>query len=320
MEMIRTHKLPAVAASSVGFLLMAAILLCPLVAGSFWLFFFAQMVVASYVAVSFNLAYSYGRVLSFAQGSFFGLGAYVSLYLASANPWSLPLIVIVSVLATAAVGAMFGAIFVRMTGHNPTIATVILASAGLLAANALGAVTGSEDGLGVNTVAVGAGALSVHLGPTKSLYYLLAIPLIALVTVWHFLQHRDFWKVVRAVASNELRAQQLGYNVRVRKLLIFAVSAGISGLGGAFYALLMKHVSSTTFDIGLSVNAILYAVVGGTGTIFGPILGVFVIYPMTEIIAHYFLYVQIVIGAVLIFTAIVMPKGILGTLFGRTGS
>lgn len=318
--MIRTHKLPAVAASSVGFLLMAAILLCPLVAGSFWLFFFAQMVVASYVAVSFNLAYSYGRVLSFAQGSFFGLGAYVSLYLASANPWSLPLIVIVSVLVTAAVGAMFGAIFVRMTGHNPTIATVILASAGLLAANALGAVTGSEDGLGVNTVAVGAGALSVHLGPTKSLYYLLAIPLIGLVTVWHFLQHRDFWKVVRAVASNELRAQQLGYNVRVRKLLIFAVSAGISGLGGAFYALLMKHVSSTTFDIGLSVNAILYAVVGGTGTIFGPILGVFVIYPMTEIIAHYFLYVQIVIGAVLIFTAIVMPKGILGTLFGRTGS
>jgi branched-chain amino acid transport system permease protein len=320
MEMIRTHKLPAVAASSVGFLLMAAILLCPLVAGRFWLFFFAQMVVASYVAVSFNLAYSYGRVLSFAQGSFFGLGAYVSLYLASANPWSLPLIVIVSVLATAAVGAMFGVIFVRMTGHNPTIATVILASAGLLAANALGAVTGSEDGLGVNTVAVGAGALSVHLGPTKSLYYLLAIPLISLVTVWHFLQHRDFWKVVRAVASNELRAQQLGYNVRVRKLLIFAVSAGISGLGGAFYALLMKHVSSTTFDIGLSVNAILYAVVGGTGTIFGPILGVFVIYPMTEIIAHYFLYVQIVIGAVLIFTAIVMPKGILGTLFGRTGS
>lgn len=318
--MIRTYKLPAVAASSVGLLLMAAILLCPLVAGSYWLFFFAQMVVASYVAVSFNLAYSYGRVLSFAQGSFFGLGAYVALYLASANPWSLPLIVFVSVLATAAVGAVFGAILVRMTGHNPTIATVILASAGLLAANALGAVTGSEDGLGVNTVTVGAGALSVHLGPTKSLYYLLATPLIVLVTVWQFIRHSDFWKVVRAVASNELRAQQLGYNVQVRKLLIFAVSAGISGLGGAFYALLMKHVSSTTFDIGLSVNAILYAVVGGTGTIFGPILGVFVIYPMTEIIAHYFLYVQIVIGAVLIFTAIVMPKGILGTLFGRTGT
>lgn len=315
--MTRTHRLPQMAANTVGVLLIAAILLCPLVAGSFWLFFFAQMIVASYVAVSFNLAYSYGRVLSFAQGSFFGLGAYVALYLASSNPWSLPLIIVVSVVMTAAVGAFFGAIFVRMTGHNPTIATVILASAGLLAANALGTVTGSEDGLGVNTVVVGAGALSIHLGPTKSLYYLLAIPLVSLLAVWYFIQHRDFWKVVRAVASNELRAQQLGYNVRARKLLIFALSAGISGLGGAFYALLMKHVSSTTFDIGLSVNAILYAVVGGTGTIFGPVLGVFVIYPMTEIIAHYFLYVQIVIGAVLIFTAIAMPKGILGTLFGR---
>lgn len=315
--MSATHKLPSIAGNVVGFALIAAILLCPLVAESFWLFFFAQMIVASYVAVSFNLAYSYGRILSFAQGSFFGLGAYVALYLASSNPWSLPLIVVVSILVAMAVGMFFGAIFVRMTGHNPTIATVILASAGLLAANALGAVTGSEDGLGVNTSVVGAGVLSVHLGPTRSLYYLLAIPLVCLVTIWHFVQHRDFWKIVRAVASNELRAQQLGYNVRACKLLIFAVSAGISGLGGAFYALLMKHVSSTTFDIGLSVNAILYAVVGGTGTIFGPILGVFLIYPITEIIAHYFLYVQIVIGAVLIFTAIAMPKGVLGTLFRR---
>jgi branched-chain amino acid transport system permease protein len=320
MEMTGTIKIPQIAVNAVGILLIAAILLCPFVAGSFWLFFFAQMIVASYVAVSFNLAYSYGRVLSFAQGSFFGLGAYVALYLASSNPWSLPLIVVASVVMTAVVGAFFGAIFVRMSGHNPTIATVILASAGLLAANALGGVTGSEDGLGVHAVTVGAGALSIHLGPTKSLYYLLAIPLVCLLTAWHFVQQRDFWKVVRAVASNELRAQQLGYNVRVRKLLIFAVSAGISGLGGAFYALLMRHVSSTTFDIGLSVNAILYAVVGGTGTIFGPLLGVFVIYPMTEIIAHYFLYVQIVIGAVLIFTALVMPKGILGTLFDRTRS
>ena len=303
--------------SVVGILLITAILLCPLVLGRFWLFFVAQMLVASYLAISFNLAYSYGRVLSFAQGSFFGLGAYLALYLAAPTPFSLVLIVVVTLIATMIVGALFGAIFVRMTGHNPTIATVILATAGLLTANALGTITGSEDGLGVSAAAVGFGALSIELGPTTELYYLLAIPLVILAAIWHFSQHRDFWKIVRAVASNELRAQQLGYNVRLRKIVIFAVSAGIAGFGGALYALLMKHVSSTTFDLGLSVNAILYAVVGGLGTIFGPILGVLVIYPLTEIVAHYFLYVQIVIGAVLIFTAIVMPKGILGTLFRR---
>ena len=315
--MTRVRKNIWIALPFIGHLLIAAILLSPLVVSSFWLFFLAQMVVASYVAVSFNLAYSYGRILSFAQGAFFGVGAYIALYLASESGWSLPLIVVVALAFTATMGAVFGAVFVRMGGHNPTIATVILASAALLAANALGHYTGSEDGLGIKLAFVGLGSVKIPIGPTTALYYVASVPLVALVVAWQFVQHRDFWKVARAVASNEVRAQQLGYNVQLRRVVVFSISAAIAGLGGVFYALLMQHVSSTVFDIALSVNAILYAVVGGVGTIVGPILGVFIIYPLTEIIAHYFLYVQIVIGAVLIFTAIAMPKGVLGTLFSR---
>jgi branched-chain amino acid transport system permease protein len=307
----------SIVANVVAIVFVAIILVAPLVTNNFWLFFLTQMVIGSYVATSFNITYSYGKVLSFAQGSFFGIGAYVGLYLAASHAWSLPLIILVAILACGVFGALFGAILVRMGGHNPTIATVILASAGLLAANALGYYTGSEDGLSLTLDSVGFAGLDVGLGPTVAVYYVAAIPLAMIVTFLLWAQNKDFWKITRAIASNELRAQQLGYDVKTRKVVVFSGSAAIAGIGGAFYVLLMKHVGSSVFDIGLSVNAILYAVVGGVGTVVGPILGVFIIYPLTELIARHFLYVQIVIGIVLVVTAIAMPRGILAALYSR---
>lgn len=293
--------------------IISLIVLLPFGLNSFWLFFLFQMVIFSYVAVSFNIAYSYGKLLSFAQGAFFAIGAYTAIYLAPVPGWGLGLAIVAALAICAAIGAVAGAIFVRMGGHNPTIATVILASASLLAANALAKYTGGEDGLALQAAQVSLASVAVPTGPNLSLYYLTAMPLVALLAGWELIRGTDFWKVVRAVATNEVRAQQLGFNIRIRRLVVIAFSGAVSALGGVFYTLLMKHVSSSAFDIGLSVNAILYAVVGGVGTIAGPVLGVFVIFPLTEVIAHYFLYVQILIGAILIGVAILFPKGILGT-------
>lgn len=298
----------------VNYTLVGVILLLPLILGSYWQFFVAQMVIASYVAISFNLVYSYGKLLSFSQAVFFAIGAYSALYLATESQWSLLSIFAVAISASVLIGAIFASVFVRMGGHNPTIATVILSSVALLSANALGKYTGSEDGLAISAAYVGIAGLGIQTGPGLGLYYAAAVPLVILVISLQLLQKTSFWKVIRAVAANETRAQQLGFDVRTRRLAVIAFSAGVAGLGGVFYALLMKHVSTATFDVVLSVNAILYAVVGGLGTIAGPILGVFIIYPLTEIIAHFFLYVQILIGAVLILVAIFFPRGILGTL------
>ncbi|MGH8747096.1 MAG: ABC transporter permease subunit, partial [Burkholderiales bacterium] len=137
--------------------LLVLVLIFPVVAGDFWRFFCFQMVVAAYLAISFDLAYSYGRILSFAQGLFFAVGAYAAVNLATAAPWGFALVVFGSVACGMFLGAAIGVVLVRMEGHNPTIATVILASIGLLAGNALSRYTGGEDGLSLATQFVGVG-------------------------------------------------------------------------------------------------------------------------------------------------------------------
>lgn len=127
-------------------------------------------------------------------------------------------------------------------------------------------------------------------------------------------RNRRTWTVLRAVAQNESRAQQLGFDVRRRRLIVFSVAAAVSSLGGAFYVLLMKHVTTHVLSIDMSVNAILWAVVGGLGTAFGPIVGVLSVYPITELVASVFVYVQILVGLLLVVVAVFFPGGIIGTL------
>lgn len=304
--------------SVVMFLLAAAPLVAllgaPLAVHGYWLFFTSQMVAATYLALSFNLAYSYGKVLSFAQGTFFAFGAYATAHLATADPWGLPLALTAAVFGAGVLGALIGAALVRMDSHNATIASVIIATVGLLIGNAARDLTGGEDGIRLMSAAVGAGSFTLPTGVNGASYYLAALPLATVFLGMWLAQKSRWWTVLRAIADNEKRAQQLGFNVQLRRLGAFAVSAAVAGLGGAFYALMMRHVTTSVLDIALSVNAILWAVVGGLGTAFGPLLGVFFVYPFTEVAASIFLYVEILVGTLLLVVALVFSGGIMGTL------
>ncbi len=312
--MLRPDRAAAFALHALRFGALAVVLFAPLLAAPHWRFFIFQIVVAAYLAASFDLSYSYAKILSFGQGIFFAAGAYAAIYLATTAPWGLPLVLLTAAAAAIALGSLLGIVLVRMDNHNATIATVILAAVGLLAGNALTRLTGGEDGLAMHTDAVGMGPLQLAAGASLEMYYVAAIPLVLYFIVsWRFQNHR-LWKVLRAVAQNETRAQQLGFNVRMRRLVVFVLAAGLAGVGGALYALLMKHVTTSVLDISLSVDAILWAVVGGLSAPFGPLLGVLVVYPTTEALASLFTYVQIVVGLVLIVVAVVFPRGIVGSL------
>lgn len=293
---------------------LAVLLLLPLLVSDYWVYFIYQMVAVSYLALSFSLAYSYAKILSFVQGLFFAIGAYAAVYLATAAPWGLPLVLLAATTGAAIAGAILGAMLVRMDNHGSTIATVILASAAYFAANALSAYTGGEDGLRVASSSIGLAAWRLQVGGNLGMYYAAALPMVAILVSMWTMQRTTFWKLLRAIAMNEIRAQQLGFNVRLRRFAVFSLSAAIAGLGGAFHALLMGHITTSVLDIALSVNAILWAVVGGVGTAFGPLIGVLVIYPVTEAVAKVFVYVQILIGLLLVVVAIAFPKGIVGTL------
>ncbi len=126
------------------------------------------------------------------------------------------------------------------------------------------------------------------------------------------------WTVIRAVAQNDVRARQLGYNVTLRRHAVFVASTAVAGFGGALYALVMNHVTTGLLDISVSVNAILYAVIGGLETDCGALVGALLVLPVTELIASVFTYVQIFVGLLLAVMAVAAPKGIVGTLLQRT--
>src|SRR5690606_16088791 len=222
--------------------------------------------------------------------------------------------VVVSVVGAALLGLLVGIALVRMDNHNATIATGIIATVGLLIGNAARDVTGGEDVLRLTASALGVGPVALPTGPNRASDYVAALPLAGILLLMRLLLKSRWWTVLRAIADNEIRAQQLGFNVQLRRLLAFTVSTAVAGLGGAFYTIMMRHVTTSVLDIALSVNAILWAVVGGLGTAFGPLVGVFFVYPFTEVVSSVFLYVEILVGALLLVVALVFAGGIMGTL------
>ncbi|MCV9938348.1 branched-chain amino acid ABC transporter permease [Boseaceae bacterium BT-24-1] len=300
------HLLQAVA--------ILALMVAPLVSTDYWRFFFFQMVVMAYIAVGFDLSYSYARILSFMHAIFFAIGAYLAVPLVSSAAWSLPAVILGAAACSGIAGLLVASVLVRMENHNPTIATVIISSIVLLAANAMPEITGGDDGLLIHAQTIGFAGFQVGIGPTTPLYYIAALPLVLIVVGRLAMQKSEAWMLVRAVAQNDVRAQQLGFDARLRRLVVFAISAAIAGLGGAFYALMMRHVGTSNMEVSLSINAILYAVIGGLGTAIGPLVGVLLIYPITEVISLYIVYVPILIGIILTIVSLFFSRGIIGSL------
>lgn len=285
-----------------GLAAVAALFVVPLVASSFWTYLLSEVVIWAFVAVSFTLVYSYANILSFAQGSLFGFAAYAVAILN--NRYGLPLAWAVpsAVVATVALGALLGSIFVRMSRHNATIATVITAVVGALAGNYLKSYTGGENGL---TIAASAGNGLLMAG---------TLVLAALIfTIWG-LEHTRTGLLLRAARQNATRMETLGFDERLHRLWVFAAAAGVAAVGGCLYTLTMSYVTTSSLDIGLSVNAILWSVLGGVGSVFGALLGTMVVVPLTQALGVNAVYANIFVGLLLIVVTIFLPDGIVGTL------
>lgn len=289
----------------------------PLYLNAYWLFLTLQVAVFSYLAFSFDIAYSYSRLLSFCQGLFFAVGAYTATYFSSSASYGLPAMLICGTLSGTLLGAVLGLMLMRMHAHGAVIATVIIAAASFLIANAMSAYTGGDDGLSLRTQSIGIAGWHIVSGLTLATYYLVTLPIVALVTTLWLIRDSLAWTVIRAVAQNDTRARQLGYNVALHKYVVFVISAAIASLGGVMYALAMGHVTTGLLEIGFSVNAILYAVIGGLGTDCGALIGALLVLPATELIAAVFTYVQIFVGLLLTIMAVAAPKGIVGTILDR---
>jgi branched-chain amino acid transport system permease protein len=299
-------------------LLIFAGLLAALLVAPFLLYpvFLMKVLCFALFASAFNLLLGYGGLLSFGHAAFFGSASYVSAH--AAKVWGLTpeLAILAGSAAAALLGLAIGWLAIRRQGIY--FAMVTLAFAQMVFFFSLQApFTGGEDGI----QAVPRGRLLgiLDLGPDRVLYYVvLAIFFGGLLLIYRII-HSPFGQVLKAIRENEPRAVSLGYRVNRYKLAVFVMSAALAGLAGATKALVFQLASLTDVHWSMSGEVVLMALLGGMGTVFGPMVGAGIVVTMQNYLATFGAWVTVIQGVVFVLGVLLFREGVVGVIARRTG-
>ena len=262
-------------------------------------------------ALAFNLLIGYVGLLSFGHAMFFGFSAYVSAYTVKAWGWPTEFGILAGTAVAAVLGVIAGSIAIRRQGIY--FAMVTLALAQMVFFFCLQApFTGGEDGI----QAVPRRPLLGILDITSDLnfyYVVLAIFAVGFLII-HRTIHSPFGQVLKAIRENEARAISLGYHVDQYKLLAFVLSATLSGLAGSTKAIVFQLASLTDVTWQMSGEAVLMTLVGGMGTVFGPMVGAAVIITMQNYLSGFGEWVLVIQGCIFVITVLLFRRGIVGEI------
>lgn len=262
-------------------------------------------------ACAFNLLIGYAGLLSFGHAAYFGMGAYVTGY--TAKVWGLPpeLAIPLGGLMGAALGLPFGWLAIRRAGIYFSMIT--LAMAQMVYFFALQApFTGGEDG--IQSIPRGTLFGIFDLTVDLTMYWLVAGIFLGGFLLIHRIVHSPFGQVLKAIRENEPRAISLGYRVNRYKLAVFVLSATLAGLAGATKALVFQLASLTDVHWTMSGEVVLMTLLGGMGTVFGPIVGAAVVITMQNYLATYGAWVTIIQGTIFVLAVLLFREGIIGVL------
>ena len=262
-------------------------------------------------ACAFNLLIGYVGLLSFGHALFFGWASYVAAH--AAKVWGLTpeLAIIAGAAAAAGLGLVAGAIAIRRQGIY--FAMITLALAQMMFFFAVQApFTGGEDGI----QAVPRGRLLglFDLADVTTLYvFVLAVFLACFLLIYRII-HSPFGEVLKAIRENEPRAISLGYKVDRYKLVAFVLSATLAGVAGGTKAIVFQLASLTDVHWTMSGEVVLMTLVGGLGTVFGPVVGAFVVITMENYLAEWGQWITVIQGAIFVACVLLFRRGIVGEI------
>jgi len=262
-------------------------------------------------ACAFNLLLGFGGLLSFGHAMFLGMAGYVSAH--AAKVWGFPpeLAIVTGTAASAVLGLVTGALAIRRQGIY--FAMITLALAQMIFFFCLQApFTHGEDG--IQSVPRGKLFGVLDLSNTLVMYYVvLAIFLAAFLLIFRII-HSPFGNVLKAIRENEPRAISLGYDAERYKLLAFVLSATLAGLAGATKAIVFQLASLTDVHWTMSGEVVLMTLLGGMGTIFGPVVGAFAIVGLESYLAGFGQWVTVITGSIFVVCVLAFRRGIVGEL------
>ncbi|MEE8528721.1 MAG: branched-chain amino acid ABC transporter permease [Gammaproteobacteria bacterium] len=286
-----------------------------LVQSEFFLNFAIMLLFSAFLGQAWNVLGGYGGQFSFGHAAFFGTGAYATAVLQTVfgiNPW---VGFVLAGLAGAGMGLVVGFLSFRFGLKGAYFALVTLAFAEVLR---ILANTADFTGAGVGIlIPLDQGAANLQFAD-KTGFYLLALALVALgLFITAHLDNSRFGARLMAVRENEDAARASGVNVFEIKLRAIALSSSLAGLAGAFYTQYFLYLDPTiAYGPTVSIEAILVPIIGGTGTLFGPLLGAAALHTISEITQHVAADAPglnlVVYGVLLVLMVLVLPSGLWG--------
>ena len=275
------------------------------------------------LALSLGFVWGYGGILCFGQSAFFGLGAYT--YAVTAINLGESTVGMLLALVVPAVFAALLGYFMFYGRLSDVYLGVITLSVTLIFFNLMNSTAGDAYRVGKARLNGFNGMPSLPtlnvpgdpgrlLDPAETFYLVMACLVIVYVGL-HVLLASHFGRVVVAIRENEARCELLGYDVRLHKLLVFTIGGGIAGLAGCLFANWGAFVSPNVFSLTMTSQIIIWVIVGGLGTLLGPIIGCLIMqYLATALGTQQLANTSLVFGVIFLAFVLLVPRGIVPSL------
>jgi branched-chain amino acid transport system permease protein len=313
MAAVDTITAPVSSADSrsetVAFLLMVAVL----IVAPFFIYplFLMQALCFALFACAFNLLIGYVGLLSFGHALYFGWASYLTAH--SAKVWGFPpeLAILTGAATGAVLGLVAGSLAIRRQGIY--FAMITLALAQMMFFFALQAkFTGGEDG--IQGVPRGKLFGLLDLSSHSTMYVFVVVVFLACFLFIHRVINSPFGEVLKAIRENEPRTISLGYKTDRYKLVAFVLTATLAGIAGGMKAIVFQIASLTDVHWTMSGEVVLMTLVGGLGTIFGPVAGAFVIIAMQNYLNALDQWVTVIQGAIFVVCVLLFRRGVIGEI------
>jgi branched-chain amino acid transport system permease protein len=289
-------------------LLIALVLAPPLLPGGFGRFFLGQLIgvfILAIYAMSYDLLMGYTGIISFGHALFYGLGAYVTADALEHGYLAFAVIPLAVALAAALLAAILGVLSLRVRGVYFSMVTLAFAEAAYI-------IVRGTDRLGLENGLFGL-EVPAWIDPNQQrlTFYFLALALVVLAyALLRIIVASPAGHVFVAIRENEKRAEALGYNVVLYKLMALIVSGALAALAGWLSALFYLSASPASLSVGTTINALLIVIIGGAGTLLGPAVGAALYTLLGYVLQNIFAQWQLVFGIVYILLVLFVPRGL----------
>lgn len=267
----------------------------------------SQMLIFAIFAIGYDILFGYTGLLSFGHAAYFGLGAYgAGLSLVHLSVPIVPAILI-GIIISVLVASVIGYLSIRRRGIYFAMATMAFAQMIYFIAFKWRSLTGGSDGLqGVPRPNLG----PINLGSELSLYYFILFFFIVSVFLGIRIINSPFGRTIECLRENEDRARSVGFNPTQFKLISFVISALFAGLAGGLYALLQNFVPLNTLNLDTSGDIVLITLVGGKGTLYGPIMAAMAILFLKDLLTSHINIWPLFLGLFFVISVMTFRRGI----------